>query len=107
MSNYFSEPCFVYILKCSDGTYYTGHTTNLNARLEAHMQGESSEYTASRRPVILVFVQQFETRDEAFWFERRLKGWARRKKESLIQNNIDQLKQFACRSKSFKDQNIT
>lgn len=102
MSNYFSAPCFIYILKCSDGSYYIGHTTDLEARLKAHREGEDFGYTTPRLPVTLAYVKEFETRDEAFWAERQIKGWSRRKKEALIENKIGQLKKLASRSKSSK-----
>lgn len=66
------------------------------------MQGQEFGYTLPRLPVVLVFVKEFETRDEAFRVERQIKGWSRRKKEALIANNSDQLKQFASRSKLLK-----
>lgn len=102
MSNYFLDSCFVYILKCNDGSYYVGHTNNVDARLNAHMQGEDCEYTALRLPVILVYAKEFETRDEAFKVERQIKKWSRKKKEALVENKMDQLKQLASRSKHFK-----
>jgi predicted GIY-YIG superfamily endonuclease len=106
MSNYFSDSCFVYILKCSDGSYYVGHTADIDARLKAHMHGQDCEYTALRLPVVLVFLKEFATRDEAFRIERQIKRWSRRKKEALIENKIDQLKQFASRSKLFRNRII-
>ncbi|MDO8751776.1 MAG: GIY-YIG nuclease family protein [Dehalococcoidia bacterium] len=86
---------YVYILQCSDGSYYTGHTDNLEQRIAAHQRGEISGYTAVRRPVKLVFVQDFPSREEAFQVERQVKGWARQKKEALIQHNWDRLRQLA------------
>jgi tRNA/rRNA methyltransferase len=74
----------VYILCCADGTYYTGHTDNLEARLAAHRTGTFRGYTYSRRPVRLVLQQEFGSRDEAFAAERQIKGWTKRKKEALI-----------------------
>lgn len=100
MNQYFLMPCFVYILKCNDGSYYVGHTTNLEERLKSHSIGEEQHYTSCRLPVSLVYVKEFETRDEAFWAERQIKGWSRRKKEALINDNIGQLKKFASRAKT-------
>lgn len=79
--NYF----YVYILKCGDGSYYTGHTDNIEARMSQHKQGLiKSCYTSTRLPVELVFHQNFGERDEAFAAERKIKGWSRKKKEALI-----------------------
>ena len=62
---------YVYILRCSDGSYYTGHTETPGARLAAHQTGDFEGYTHSRRPVTLVFTQEFPTREEALASERR------------------------------------
>ncbi|MYC31076.1 MAG: GIY-YIG nuclease family protein [Chloroflexi bacterium] len=86
---------YVYILKCSDGSYYTGHTDNLEARLEGHNRGEVSGHTFSRRPVSLVFSDQFFTREEAFQRERQIKGWSRAKKEALIEGSWKTLVQLS------------
>ena len=74
---------YVYMLRCADGSIYTGHTDNLEARLAAHRMRVFSGYTASRLPVPLIFEEQFATRDEAFARERQIKGWSRRKKLAL------------------------
>ncbi|MEX2598734.1 MAG: GIY-YIG nuclease family protein [Dehalococcoidia bacterium] len=74
----------LYILRCSDGSYYTGHTEGLEQRLAAHHAGTIGGYTQSRRPVRLVFTEEFPTRLEALEAERRVKGWSRDKKEALI-----------------------
>lgn len=73
-----------YLLRCSDGSYYAGHTDNLEQRFGQHQTGILGGYTARRRPVILVWSERFATRDEAFAAERKLKGWSRPKKEALI-----------------------
>ena len=75
---------YVYILRCSDGSYYTGHTDNLESRLAAHQSGRFGGYTHTRLPVTLVFTQEFPTREEALASERRIKGWSRAKKETLM-----------------------
>ncbi|MFC1842322.1 GIY-YIG nuclease family protein [Candidatus Dependentiae bacterium] len=56
---------YVYILECNDGSYYTGHTENLEERLEQHVRGEINSYTASRKPLKLVYSEEFEERDHA------------------------------------------
>ena len=78
---------YVYILRCADGSYYTGHTDDLTTLLVAHRAGTFRGYTYSRRPVRLVFQQQFGSRDEAFAAERQIKRWTRRKKEALIRGD--------------------
>jgi putative endonuclease len=76
---------WVYILKCADGSYYTGHTDNLEVRLDMHVTGSIAGcYTRRRRPVTLIFSQEFATRVEALGAERQIKGWSRRKKEAMI-----------------------
>ena len=77
----------LYILRCSDGSYYTGHTDDLESRLVAHQQGSFGGYTSRRRPVELVYSYEFATRAEALEMERRIKGWSRRKKEALIEGD--------------------
>jgi len=73
-----------YLLRCNDGSYYAGHTDNLEVRLAQHASGALGGYTAQRLPVTLVWSERFPTRDEAFAAERRIKGWSRAKKEALI-----------------------
>ncbi len=76
---------FVYILKCSDCSYYTGHTDDLEKRISEHnLKNYDDCYTASQLPIELVFSQYFPTRNEAFAAERHIKKWNRRKKEALI-----------------------
>src|ERR1051325_10205527 len=80
----------VYILKCSDGSYYTGLTKELGARVHEHQTGAYSEsYTFSRRPVKLVWSVVTESYKEAFQWEHKIKGWSRAKKEALIRGDID------------------
>ena len=75
---------FTYILRCADGTYYTGWTNNLEKRLAAHNAGVASKYTRSRRPVELVYHECFETKEEAMAREWRIKQLTRTQKEALI-----------------------
>ncbi len=74
----------VYILRCSDGTYYVGHTDDLEHRIAQHQVGALGGYTAKRRPVTFQWAESFQTRDDAFCAERKLKGWSRAKKEALM-----------------------
>ena len=75
---------YVYMLRCSDSSYYVGHANDLEHRLAAPERGATEGYTLSRRPVELVFSDQFSTRQEAFHRERQIKGWSRSRKEALI-----------------------
>ena len=75
---------WVYMLHCADGSYYTGHTEDLERRLGEHHSGACDGYTHARRPLRLVYSQACEGRDEALAAERRIKGWSRAKKQALI-----------------------
>jgi predicted GIY-YIG superfamily endonuclease len=87
---------WVYILKCSDGSYYTGHTDDAEARMYAHHNGTiPSCYTFERRPLTLVFSQEFSTREEALSAERRIKGWTRKKKEAMISGDWAEVSRLA------------
>lgn len=92
----------VYIVKCSDESYYTGITNNINRRIEEHNEGISPDsYTFIRRPVELVFYETFNDFHIAEQWEKRIKGWSRRKKEALIQQNWEKLKEYSkCQNKS-------
>ena len=86
---------WVYILRCNDGSYYTGHTANLEKRLAEHQVGEGGEWTKRRLPVELVFSQEMPDQDSAFSAERQIKGWSRAKKDALIAENWDMLRFLA------------
>ncbi|MCP3736573.1 GIY-YIG nuclease family protein [Sphingomonas sp. RP10(2022)] len=86
---------WAYILRCEDGSYYTGHTDNLDARIGAHQSGAYKGYTPERRPVVLVWAQDFPSRLEALEAERRIKGWSRAKKEALIRSDWQTLTRLA------------
>ncbi len=85
----------VYLLRCSDSSYYIGHTDNLESRLAQHQSGTLQGYTASRLPVILLKAESFPTREEALAAEMQLKGWNRAKKEAWVNNDFGLLKQLA------------
>jgi putative endonuclease len=88
-------PFHAYLLRCNDGSYYAGHTDNLATRIAQHQSGATNEYVAARRPVYLVWCEEFPTRDEALAAERRIKGWTRAKKEALIAGDWDRLRTLA------------
>jgi alanine racemase len=80
-------PFWTYILECADGSYYVGHTDDLDARMAQHNLGVGSKYTARRRPVRLCWTQDHQTRDDAFRLEHQLKGRSRAKKEAVMRGN--------------------
>ena len=82
---------YVYILECSDGSYYTGSTTNLERRLEQHQVGEGAKYTRSRRPVRLIYSEEYDRIDVAFYREKQIQGWSRKKKQALIEGRLEEL----------------
>ena len=86
---------YVYILRCSDDSYYVGHTDNLEARVGAHMAGLVGGYTAKHTPVTLEFAEDFPTRIDALERERQIKGWTRRKKEALINRDWEGLQRLS------------
>lgn len=86
---------WVYILRCADGSYYTGHTDNLEKRVAEHQMGEVPGYTFSRRPVTLVHGEVFTTREEALASERRIKGWSRQKKEAMMRGDWAEVARLA------------
>jgi putative endonuclease len=86
---------WVYILKCNDGSYYTGHTDNLEKRIGEHQSGACGGYTSTRLPVELVFSQVFPTREEALASERQIKGWSRKKKEAMIRGDWNEVSRLA------------
>ena len=86
---------FAYLLKCNDGSYYAGHTDDLERRIAQHQSGALGGYTARRLPVQLVWSDSFATRDGAFAVERKLKGWSRAKKEALMAGDWEQIRELA------------
>ena len=84
----------VYILRCSDASYYIGHTDDLERRVGEHEHGGVTVYTRKRRPLKFVFSQEFPTREEALAREQQIKGWSRAKKEALIKGNWERLRRL-------------
>ena len=83
------------MLRCADGHYYVGHTDNLELRMAQHQSGMLGGYTLHRRPVELVWSQEFSSRYEALAAERQIKGWSRAKKEALIDGDWNEISQLA------------
>jgi putative endonuclease len=93
-----ADGAWLYILRCADGSYYVGTTrTSLEIRMAQHNDGTFPGYTASRRPVELLFSQWFEQITDAIENERKLKGWSRAKKEALIRGDFATLQLLAKR----------
>ena len=89
------KPFFMYILECSDDSYYIGHTDDIDKRISEHMLGQISGYTKKRLPVKVVYVKDFMTRDEAINAEQQIKGWSRKKKEALIRDDWETIKELS------------
>lgn len=87
---------YVYILKCSDDSYYTGVTSNLSQRIFQHEIGFYPEcYTANRRPIELVYYCEFTDINIAIETEKKIKKWSRLKKEALINKEFEKLPNLA------------
>jgi putative endonuclease len=89
-----TQTWFVYILRCSNGTLYTGSTNNLAARELAHNQGRGAKYTAGRRPLRIVYSEVHESRSTAQARESQLKRWTRARKEALVAGASDRPKRL-------------
>ena len=86
----------VYILKCSDNSYYVGVSNDVDRRLWEHQSGLNVKcYTFKRRPVELVFCEYFQNASDAIEFEKQIKGWRRAKKEALINREWEKLPELS------------
>jgi putative endonuclease len=86
---------WMYILECCDNSYYVGSTKNLKVRLSQHRDGTGSNYTSKRLPVKLVYCEEYAQVDEAFYREKQVQGWSRRKREALINGTPELLPAIA------------
>lgn len=92
---------FMYILECSNGNYYTGSTIDIDRRLKEHNIGNGANFTKKHLPVELIYFEEFERIDEAFYREKQVQGWSRKKKEALINSKLNKLHEHAiCRNES-------
>lgn len=82
---------YMYILKCSDGSFYTGSTQELEKRVQEHNMGVGANYTRKHLPVELVYYEEFQRIDDAFAREKQVQGWSRAKKNALIQGQFGKL----------------
>ena len=95
-----TDGAIVYILRCSDGSFYTGVTRRpIDDRIGEHMAGLGGDYTKRRLPVSLVFADHFQQISDAVATERRIKGWTRAKKQALVDGDFERLKTLASRAK--------
>ena len=92
-----TSPCFVYILKCADGSYYVGSTSDLAERERSHNEGFGAEYTAARRPVRLAYSEARESWPAARKREAQIKRWTRAKKDALIAGSRAKLHELSRR----------
>jgi predicted GIY-YIG superfamily endonuclease len=89
------RPFFAYMLRCADDSYYVGHSDDLEKRVLEHSEGGKCSYTESRRPVQLIWSQEFSTREEALAAELQIKKWSRAKKRALASGDWKALSQAA------------
>ena len=82
---------YMYILLCTDGSYYTGSTKYLELRMQQHWNGDGANHTRKYPPVELVYVEEFSRIDHAFYREKQVQGWSRKKKEALIKGCFESL----------------
>ena len=96
----------VYILECSNGTFYTGSTGDLQKRLEAHQKGlDPKAYTYPLRPVKCVYAEEFPTKSQALDAERQIKGWSHAKKQALIEGDFEKIHQIVTRERRARENN--
>jgi putative endonuclease len=86
---------YMYILECAYGKYYTGSTIDLEGRIEQHQKGVGANFTAKNLPIRLVYFEEYERIDQAFYREKQVQGWSRKKKEALINGKTEELHKLA------------
>ena len=86
---------YTYILECNDNTYYTGSTNNLDRRIEEHQNGEGANYTKNRLPIMLIYYEEYERVDQAFYREKQIQRWSHKKKQALIEGELEELSRLA------------
>lgn len=92
---------YTYILKCADGSFYTGSTINLDLRLRQHQNGKAANHTKKRLPVKLVYVEKHSRIQDAFYREKQIQGWSRKKKAALIKGRTNEMHELSeCRNGS-------
>ncbi len=91
---------YLYILQCSDGSYYTGSTKDIVTRFQQHQSGHGANHTKKRLPVQLIYLEGFTNIKDAFLREKQIQGWSRKKKEALISSDFNKLQEL---SKAYRD----
>ncbi len=86
---------YLYITKNRNSAFYTGITSNLERRLKEHLRGKGGHYTKRNRPLKLLYTEKFSSRVEAEARERQIKCWSKKKKEALIEGNLEQLRKLS------------
>ena len=86
---------YTYILECANGQYYVGSTTDLERRLQEHQAGLGANFTKKHLPVKLVYYEEYQSVEQAFYRERQLHGWSRAKKEALIKGEFEKLPELS------------
>ncbi len=94
---------YTYILLCADGSYYTGSTKDIEKRLTQHQAGEGANHTKKHLPVKLVYYEEYSRIDEAFYREKQIQGWSRKKKEALINGTPELLPKLAIAYRDLQD----
>ena len=93
----------MYILKCFNDLYYTGSTNNLEKRLSEHQSGNGANFTKKNLPVELVYYEEYQRIDEAFYREKQVQGWSRKKKDALINGKNNELPELALAYRDIKN----
>ena len=92
---------YMYILECADGTFYTGSTKDLEKRIVEHNNLMGANYTKKRLPVTLVYYEEYNRIDEAFYREKQVQSWSHQKKKALIESDSNMLRKLAeCRNET-------
>jgi putative endonuclease len=98
---------WMYILECCDGSYYTGSTIDLQRRLIQHQSGVGANHTKKRLPIKLVFSEEYQRIDTAFYREKQVQGWSRKKKEALIRGEYAKLPELAMAYRDVAFENLS
>jgi len=93
---------FVYILRCSDDSFYVGSARALEPRIAQHASGHGARYTSQRLPVELVFAEEFDNIGDALAREKQIQGWSRRKRLSLIEGRYNDLPRLSKKLRFYK-----
>jgi putative endonuclease len=98
---------WMYILECCDGSYYTGSTIDLQRRLNQHQAGVGANHTKKRLPVKLVYSEEYQRIATAFYREKQVQGWSRKKKEALIRGEYEKLPELAMAYRDVDFENLS